>query len=109
MERRLFILQRATALVLAPLVLGHVAVMIYAVDGGLSGSEILARTRGSLFWGAYYSVFVATAALHGPIGLRAVLREWTAWRGRGLDGAMVALGLLLLGLGAQAVAAVVLT
>jgi fumarate reductase subunit C len=109
MERRLFILQRATALLLAPLVLGHVATMIYAIDGGLSGAEILARTRGNVFWGAYYSLFIAAIAIHAPIGLRAVLREWTNWRGRGLDGAMVALGLLLAGLGAQAVAAVVLT
>ena len=44
---RLYILQRATALIMAPLVIGHIAVMIYAVQNGLSAAEILSRTQGS--------------------------------------------------------------
>ena len=44
---RLYILQRATALIMAPLVIGHIAVMIYAVQTGLSAAEILSRTQGS--------------------------------------------------------------
>ena len=47
---KLYILQRLTALIMAPLVLGHLALMIYAVQGGLSASEILGRTQGSVFW-----------------------------------------------------------
>jgi len=44
---RLYMLQRITALLMAPLVIGHLAVMIYAIQGGLSTAEILGRTQGS--------------------------------------------------------------
>ena len=48
LELRLYMAQRITALIMAPLVIGHIAVMIYAVQGGLSAGEILGRTQGSL-------------------------------------------------------------
>ena len=102
----LFAAQRISAMVLAPLVLLHLAVILYAVRGGLSAEEILSRTEGSLFWGAVYGLFVLAAAVHAPIGLRAVLREWGRWRGIGLDIAMALFGLLLLALGLRAMAAV---
>jgi fumarate reductase subunit C len=108
MSTRLYLLQRASALVLAPLVLIHLAVILVAVQDGLSAAEILGRTRGSLLWGGFYGLFVVAAAVHGPIGLRTVIREMTPWRGRALDLGMALLGLLLLGLGLRAVAAVVL-
>ena len=63
----------------------HLATIIYAVQGGLSGAEILARTRGNGAWLAFYLVFVAAAAAHAPIGLRAVFLEWLGWRGRSRD------------------------
>ncbi len=50
-ELRLYLAQRTTAAIMAPLVLLHLGVMIYAIQGGLSADEILERTRGSLFWG----------------------------------------------------------
>ena len=62
-ETRLWLLQRATALVMAPLVFGHLALIVYAVQGGLSAEEILSRTRGSVFWAAFYGVFVLAAAV----------------------------------------------
>lgn len=108
MSTRLYLLQRASAMVLAPLVLIHLAVILFAVGEGLSAAEILARTRGSPGWALFYGLFVLAAALHGPIGLRTVIGEMTPWRGRGLDLAMILLGLLLLALGLRAVAAVVL-
>ena len=46
--------------------------------------------------------------MHAPIGLRNVLREWTAWRGRSLDVALALLALLLLALGVRAAVAVYL-
>ncbi|MEQ8814498.1 MAG: succinate dehydrogenase [Thalassobaculum sp.] len=104
---RLFLAQRLTALILAPLVLVHLALILFAVEGGLSAAEILARTRGSVGWAAFYGLFVLVAAIHAPIGLRNVVHEHTGWRGRSLEVAMVALGLLLAGLGARAVIAVV--
>ena len=108
MNARLSLLQRLSALVLAPLVLIHLALIVHAVGDGLSAAEILARTRGSFLWGAFYGLFVIAVALHGPIGLRTILGELTPWRGRGLDLAMALFALLLLGLGLRAVAAVIL-
>jgi len=86
----------------------HLAVIFYAMRQGLSAADILARTRGSIAWGAFYGLFVAAVAIHAPIGLRTVLIEWTPLRGRTCNIAAVAIGLLLLALGLRAVAAVVL-
>lgn len=106
-ELRLYLLQRGSALLMAPLVLGHLAVMIYAIRDGLTAEEILGRTQGSLFWALFYGLFVLAAAVHGAIGLRTVVREMTAWRGRSLDLAAVLFALLVLALGARAVIGVV--
>lgn len=106
-ERALYHMQRGSALLLAPLVLIHIVVILYAIRGGLSGAEILSRTRGSVLWGGYYGIFVVLAAMHAPIGVRNVLREWTAWRGRSLDVAMIVFGVVLLALGLRGVFAVV--
>ena len=100
---RLYMLQRITALLMAPLVLGHIALMIIAIQGGLSAEEILSRTRGSLAWFLFYGLFVIAVAIHGAIGLRAILHEWGGLGGRALEAAMWAIGLGLLLLGAQAV------
>ncbi len=107
-ESTLFVLQRLSAQILAPLVLLHLLVVLYATYGGLSAAEILARTRGSVLWGAFYSLFVIAVAVHVPIGVRNVVREWTSAKGASLDLASIALGLALLGLGLRAVAAVVI-
>ena len=50
--------QRISAMLLALLVLVHLAVMVYAVRGGLSAAEILGRTQGSWAFGAFYALFV---------------------------------------------------
>ena len=106
-ERRLFLLQRLSALVLVPLVLAHLALILYAVRDGLTAEEILACTQGSLGWALFYGLFVLAAAVHAPIGLRNILREWTG-ASPGLAGAISLLfALLLAGLGLRAVAAVV--
>lgn len=107
MEMRLFALQRASALILAPLVIVHLGLIIYAVRGGLSATEILARTQGSVGWALFYGVFVLAASVHAPIGVRNVLTEWTPWRGRSLDAAMLVLSGVLMLLGLRAVWAVV--
>ena len=102
-DTRLWIAQRASAALLALCVLVHLATIIYAVRGGLTGAEILARTRGSAAWFAFYSVFVLAVSVHAPIGLRAVLAEWLGWRGRSRDIALLAFALLLAGMGMRAV------
>lgn len=107
MERRLFALQRVSAMCLAPLVMVHVGLIVYAVRGGLSAGEILARTQGSIGWALFYGIFVVAVSLHAPIGVRNVLAEWTPWRGRSLDLAMLVLAVALMVLGLRAVWAVV--
>ena len=79
---RLYMLQRITALLMAPLVLGHIGVMIYAVQGGLSAAEILGRTQGSVFWFSFYGLFVLAVSVHAAIGLRTILHEATGLSGR---------------------------
>lgn len=106
-ETALYFLQRMSAKILAPLVLLHLGVILYASHGGLTAGEILERTQGSVGWAIAYGLFVVAAAVHAPIGLRNVLREWTDWRGKGLDIAMLAFGVMLLALGLRAVWAVV--
>ncbi len=105
LELWLFVAQRISAAILAPLVLVHLAGMIYAVRGGLSAAEILSRTQGSVWWAGVYGLFVLAAAVHAPIGVRTVIREMTPWNGRGVDGAAVLLGALILALGLRAVGA----
>lgn len=107
MTVRLYILQRATATLMVPLIVAHLVTMIYAIHGGLSAVEILGRTRGSWGWALYYGLFVLAASVHGAIGVRAVAAEWTALKGRRLDILMWGFGVMLLVLGLRAVVAVV--
>jgi fumarate reductase subunit C len=106
-EARLWIAQRATAVVLALCVAVHLGVIIYAVRGGLGAAEILGRTRGNFAWGAFYSIFVVAVAVHGAIGLRNVASEWLGFRGPAAHWTIAAIGLALLALGMRAVFAVV--
>jgi len=96
-------LQRASAVVLALCVIVHLMTIIYAVQGGLSAAEILGRTRGNYSWAAFYSVFVLACAVHVPIGLRAVLAEWLAWRSGARDIALLAFAALIAASGMRAV------
>ena len=104
-ETLIWLAQRLSAMVLAPLVLVHIVTVITAIRGGLSAAEILSRTQGSLFWGGLYGLFVLAAAIHGAIGLRTVIGEMTPWRGRSLDAAAVAFAVLLMAMGFRAVGA----
>ncbi len=102
----LFLAQRASAVVLAFAVAAHLATILYAVRGGLTAADILGRTHGNVGFLIFYAVFVIAVAVHAPIGLRNVLREWTRWRGSTLDLALALFALLLLVLGLRAVFAV---
>jgi fumarate reductase subunit C len=106
METRLWIAQRASAMILALCVVVHLIVIVYAMRDGLSAAEILGRTRGSVGWLAFYSVFVLAAAVHAPIGLRTVLMEWANARGRSLAILVHAFALMLAVVGLRAVWAV---
>jgi len=105
-ETRLFLLQRLTALILAPMVILHLVVILYATRTGLSAEAILARTGSTALWPLFYALFVVAAAVHAPIGLRNVLREWTPLSRTAADWSSLAFGLVLLVLGLRAVWAV---
>jgi len=109
MNVRLYVWQRLTAAVMAPLVLAHLIVIFYATHKGLSAADILARTRGSLAWALFYGVFVAAVAVHASIGVHTVLAEWSTLGARQRKLAVVVFGLLLAVLGSRAIAAVVLS
>ena len=99
----LWIAQRASAAVLALCVTVHLVTIVYAVRGGLTAAEIFARTRGSVGWLAFYSVFVLAVAVHAPIGLRPVMTEWLGWRGRSRDVAALLFAFLIAWMGMRAI------
>ncbi len=107
-DLRLYVVQRVTALIMAPLILVHLWIIFYATGIGLSAADILSRTQGSIGWAIFYAVFVIAAALHGAIGVRGVLREWTSLRGVALEAVMVVFAVLLIALGTRAVIGVTL-
>ena len=106
-QTMIWLAQRISAAVLAACVLVHLALIIYAVRGGLSAAEILGRTRGSVAWGGFYIVFVTAIAVHAPIGLRNVVSEFTRQRAERYDWLMHLSGLLLLLAGLRAVYGVI--
>ena len=105
-ELWLYMAQRLSAMVLAPLVLIHLGTIVYAIRGGPTAAEILGRTEGSVFWMVFYGLFVIAAAIHGAIGLRSIVREMTPWRGRSLNVAAASFCVLVLVVGFRAVGAV---
>ncbi len=108
MNVRLYILQRATAALMLPLIVVHLAVIFYATRYQLSADDILARTRHSMAWALFYGTFVVAASIHAAIGVRNVLTEWSALSGRVSGFLGVLFGATLLALGFRAVVAVVL-
>ena len=105
----LFLIQRVSAAILALAVAVHLATILFAMRGGLSAGEILSRTRGNGAFLAFYSVFVLAVAIHAPIGLRNVAREWIGVRGRSADTILFLFSALLAALGFRAVFALYLS
>jgi len=106
LEARLWVAQRISAMALGLFVLIHLATIVYAMRGGLSAAEVLSRTRGNAPLAAFYALFVVSVSVHAPIGLRAILDEWFALRGRLVDWLLLVAGLALAAWGLRAVAAV---
>ena len=107
LDLRLYLAQRISAMLMVPFVLVHLGVMIYAIQGGLSAAEILSRTQGSVFWFAFYGLFVVAASVHGALGLRVIAHEWFKFR-RALPLLTWGATALFLTLGLKAVVAVTL-
>ena len=105
---RLYVAQRISAVFMAPLVIGHLAVIIFAIQGGLDSAEILSRTRGSLLWGLFYETFVVAVSIHAAIGVRVVAFEWLHITNANRLAMMTwSVGLLLFAMGSYAVFAVI--
>ena len=104
-----FVLQRVSALIMVPLVIGHLVLIIYAVRGGLSAAEILGRTQGSVGWALFYGLFVLSVSVHAGLGLRNILDEWTKLSGKATAAVSHTFMAVLLVLGLRAVIAVVVS
>ena len=102
LEVRLWLAQRLSAVVLAACIVIHIATIVYAVRGGLSAGEILARTRGNAAWLGFYAVFTAAVAIHASIGLRTIAAETLRWRGRRLDALALVFAVLVFAAGLRA-------
>ena len=98
-----FVLQRASAAVLAVCVVVHLASIVYAVRSGLSAEAIVARMHANPAWPAFYAIFVVAVAIHAPLGLRSIADEWLGLRGFVLDAVLALFALVLLGGGLYAV------
>jgi fumarate reductase subunit C len=109
MTMRLYLWQRATAALMVPLVLVHIAVIFYATRNGMTAADILSRTHNSIVWASYYELFVAAASIHAAIGVRNVLTEWSPLPDRRAGLFALLFGLFLAALGGRAVFAVVLS
>ncbi|HZC55711.1 MAG TPA: succinate dehydrogenase [Xanthobacteraceae bacterium] len=109
MNVRLYLWQRITAAIMAPLVFVHIAVIFYVTRQGMTAADILSRTHGSVAWASFYGIFVAAAAIHASIGVRNVLSEWSPLSERHAGQLAIAFGLLLAALGFHAIVALVLT
>jgi fumarate reductase subunit C len=107
MNVRLYVWQRATAALMAPLVLIHIAVIFYATRQQLTAADILSRTHGSAVWASYYALFVAAASIHASIGVRNVLTEWLPLDDRAAGWCATLFGIVLALLGFHAVVALV--
>lgn len=99
--------QRISAMLMTLFVLAHLATIIYAVRGGLSGGEILARTQGNWVVAAFYGAFVIACAVHAPLGLARIAEEWLGWSGRRSNAVAAVCALVVTFLGLRAVYAVV--
>ena len=97
---KLYILQRLSALIMIPLVFCHLGLMIYAVQDGLTATEILSRTKGSIIWAIFYTTFVLAVSTHASIGLRGIIFEIFGFHGIILNfiGWIIFLSLLSLGI-----------
>lgn len=102
-EAKAWYWQRISAMVLAVFVVIHLVIMMIAVQGGLSAVEILSRTRGNWGFGIFYGLFVIACAVHVPIGLANIAREWSPLSEAAARGLGRLMGAVILVLGFVAV------
>jgi fumarate reductase subunit C len=108
MNVRLYVWQRATAALMVPFVLVHIAVIFYATRQQMTATDVLSRTHGSAMWASFYGAFVAAVSIHASIGVRNILVEWSPLTERAAGWCAALLGIVLALLGFHAVVALVL-
>ena len=106
LELKLYLIQRLTGLLLAGFVSVHLALIIYASGTELDAAAILARSKGSIVWAAFYGSFVVTAAIHAATGVRNIALELTPLRPGLANALAAAFAIALVALGLNAVRAV---
>jgi fumarate reductase subunit C len=75
LQAKLWYAQRISAMVLGICVAVHLAIIFYAIRGGLSAQEILGRTQGNVLFAVFYEIFVLACFVHAPIGMANILQE----------------------------------
>jgi len=102
-ETKIWVWQRMSAAVLGVCVIVHLAMIIYAVQDGLSAAEIIGRVSGNIAWFVFYAVFILAVAVHAPIGVRTILNEMTQLSARATHLIMAVLCLIILVMGFRAI------
>ncbi|MDA0308751.1 MAG: succinate dehydrogenase [Proteobacteria bacterium] len=102
-EMRLYLLQRLTAILMLPMVIGHLATIMYATRSELTAASILERTQSSPWLVVFYTGFVILVSIHAPLGLRKIMGEWLRVSPKLANRISVLLFLGFLGLGLRGV------
>ena len=102
LQAKLWYAQRISAMVLGICVAVHLAIIFYAIRGGITAQEILGRTEGNVLFALFYEVFVLACFIHAPIGIANILQETFPKSGIAKPVAST-LGLFILVLGRAAV------
>ena len=105
-EVRLYVLQRLTALIMAPMIIAHLVTILYATRAGLTAEAILARVHSAPWIPLFYALFVVTVSIHAPLGLRKIFIEWCGVSDKAANRLAVAIFTLFLVMGLRGVWAV---
>ena len=103
LEMRLYLLQRLTAVLMLPMVIGHLATIMYATRSELTAASILERTQSSPWLVVFYTGFVVLVAIHAPLGLRKIMGEWLRLPAKLANRISFVLFVVFLGLGLRGV------
>lgn len=103
LEARLYVLQRLTAAMMAPMVIAHLVTILYATRAELTASSIIERVQSSPWLIVFYTAFVVMVAIHAPLGLRKILVEWVRILPRSANIISLALFVIFLMMGLRGV------
>jgi succinate dehydrogenase hydrophobic anchor subunit len=101
-----YVAMRVTGLLLSVLVLGHFAVTHFVTDVARDDSAFVTRRLSAAVWIAWDTAMLAAALVHGALGVRIALADYSgsARTQRRLEKAVLALAFALFVLGTIAIA-----